>query len=154
MIAMTDPFTKQAQDVFNAAKTARIPDNVQHFAEESVAKTREAYDKLTAVAKDNAKVLEDTVVAAQKGVKAISEKVIHNTTANTEAAFDAAQAIVRAKTLPEAARLQADYVQQSFAVASAQGKELLELSQKVAQDAFQSLNTAANAAFQQMKKAS
>jgi len=151
---MTDQFTRQAEQFMNAAKDARVPENVQHFAEESVAKTREAYTKIAAAAKDNAKVLEHTVLAAQAGVKAISEKVLHNTTANTEAVFDAAQAIARAKTLPEAARLQADFVQQSLAIASKQTKELFELSTKVAQETFQSLNLAANSAMQQMKKAS
>ena len=50
-----DQFTRQAQDMFNAAKEARIPENVQAIAEEGVAKTREAYSKISAVAKDNAK---------------------------------------------------------------------------------------------------
>ena len=72
---------------------------------------------------------------------------------NTEAAFDAAQAIVRAKTIPEAARLQADFVQQQLAVAGAQTKELLELSTKVAKQTFEINNAAATKSFEQMKKA-
>ncbi len=148
-----DQFTRQAQDMFNAAKEARIPENVAHVAEEAVAKTREAYQKLAVAAKDNAKVVEDVVLAAQAGAKAFGEKVIHNTTVNTEAAFDAAQAIVRAKTLPEAARLQADFVQQQFAVAGAQTKELFELSTKIAKQTFEQVNAAATKSFEQMKKA-
>ncbi len=35
-------YTRQAQDMFAAAKDARIPENVQAFAEKSVAKTRDA----------------------------------------------------------------------------------------------------------------
>ena len=70
-----------------------------------------------------------------------------------EAAFDAAQAIVRAKTIPEAARLQADFVQQQLAVAGAQTKELLELSTKVAKQTFEFYNAAATKSFEQMKKA-
>ena len=136
-----DQFTRQAQDMFNAAKEARIPENVQAIAEEGVAKTREAYSKISAVAKDNAKVVEEVLLAAQAGAKSIGEKVLHNTAVNTEAAFDAAQAIVRAKTIPEAARLQADFVQQQLAVAGAQTKELLELSTKVAKQTFEILST-------------
>ena len=41
-MSINDQFTRQAQDMFNAAKDARIPENVQHMAEEGVAKTREA----------------------------------------------------------------------------------------------------------------
>lgn len=146
-------FSRQASDMFNAAKEARIPENVQHVAEEAVSKTREAYQKLSVVAKDQAKVVEDVMLAAQAGAKAFGEKVLHNTTVNTEAAFDAAQAIVRAKTLPEAARLQADYVQQQMTVAGAQTKELFELSTKIAKQTFEQVNAAASKTFEQMKKA-
>ena len=147
-------FNFKAQDIFAVAKEARIPENVQAIAEESVAKTHEAFTKMSAAAKDGAKVVEEVVLAAQAGAKAVAEKVLHNTTANTEAAFDAARAIARAKTLPEAARLQVDFVQQQLAVASQQTKELFELSSKVAQQTFQTVNAAATKSFEQLKKAS
>lgn len=149
---MNEQFTRQAQEMFNAAKDARIPENVQAFAEESVAKTREAYTKMAAVTKDGAKVVEDVVLAAHAGAKSIGEKVFENTLSNAEAVFDAAQAIARARTLPEAARLQADFFQQQFAAASAQTRELFELSSKVARQTFETVNTAATKSFDQMKK--
>src|SRR5258706_4742913 len=99
---MNEQFTRQAQEIFNAAKDVRIPENVQAFAEESVAKTREAYNKMNATAKDGAKILEDVMLTAHAGAKALGEKVLSNTTANTEAAFDAAQAMARSRTLPQA----------------------------------------------------
>jgi hypothetical protein len=151
---MNEQFTRQAQDILAAAKDARIPENVQAFAEESVAKTREAYNKLSNVAKDNVKVLEEVMLATHAGAKAIGEKVLQNSVVNTEAAFDAAQAIARAKTFPEAARLQANFVQQQLAVASSQTKELFELSTKVAKQTFETLNVAATKSFEQIKKAS
>lgn len=151
---MNEQFTRQAQDILAAAKDARIPENVQAFAEESVAKTREAYNKLSNVAKDNVKVLEEVMLATHAGAKAIGEKVLQNSVVNTEAAFDAAQAIARAKTFPEAARLQANFVQQQLAVASSQTKELFELSTKVAKQTFETLNVVATKSFEQIKKAS
>ena len=151
---MNEQFTRQAQDILAAAKDARIPENVQAFAEESVTKTREAYNKLSSVAKDNVKVLEEVMLATHAGAKAIGEKVLQNSVVNTEAAFDAAQAIARAKTFPEAARLQANFVQQQLAVASSQTKELFELSTKVAKQTFETLNVAATKSFEQIKKAS
>jgi len=149
---MTEHFTRQAQDMFAAAKDARIPENIQAFAEESVAKSREAYAKLNATAQDSAKAFEDVFSAAQEGAKAISEKLFSNVSVNTEAAFDAAEAIARAKTLPEAARLQANFFQQQFAVASAQTKELFELSTKVTRQTFETMNMAASKTFDQVKK--
>ena len=151
---MNEQFTRQAQDILAAAKDARIPENVQAFAEESVTKTREAYNKLSSVAKDNVKVLEEFMLATHAGAKAIGEKVLQNSVVNTEAAFDAAQAIARAKTFPEAVRLQANFVQQQLAVANSQTKELFELSTKVAKQTFETLNVAATKGFEQLKKAS
>ncbi len=148
---MNDQFTRQAQDMFAAAKDARIPENFQVMAEEGVAKSREAYQKLNEVTQDSAKASEEIMLAAQAGAKAIGEKIVHNTAVNTEAAFDAAQAIARAKTLPEAARLQANFFQQQFAIAGAQTKELFELSTKVAKQTFETLNTATTKNFEQFK---
>jgi len=149
---MHEQFTRQAQEMFGAAKDARIPENFQAFAEDSVAKTREVYHKVNAATKDGVKLFEDVVITAQAGAKAIGEKVLHNTSANTEAAFDAAQAIARARTLPEAARLQADFWQQQFAVASAQTKELFELSSKIARQTLEQMNSVAAKSFEQSKK--
>jgi phasin len=149
---MNEHFTRQAQDMFNAAKDVRIPENVQAFAEDSVLKTREAYQKMNTAAKDSVKVMEEVMLAAQAGAKAIGEKVLQNTTVNTEAVFDAAQAIARARTLPEAARLQADFVQQQLAAAGAQSRELLELSTKVAKQTFDTVNAAATKTFDQIKR--
>ncbi len=148
---MNDQFTRQAQDMFAAAKDARIPENIQAMAEEGVVKTREAYHKLSTVAKDGAKVVEEVMLASHAGAKAIGEKLLHNTTVNTEAVFDAAQAIARAKTIPEAVRLQADFLQQQFAVAGAQSKELFELSAKVTKQTMETVNAAATKSFEQMK---
>jgi phasin len=149
---MNEQFSRQAQDMFNAAKDARIPENVQHMAEDGVAKTRDAYLKINAAAKDGAKVVEDLFVAAQTNAKQLGEKVMHNTVSNTEAAFDAAQAIARAKSLPEAAKLQADFMQQQFAIASAQTKEFFELSSKLAKASFDNMSTVASKTFEQAKK--
>ena len=151
---MNDQFTRQAQDMFNAAKDARIPENVQAFAEDTVAKSREAFQRVNSAAKDGSKVVEDMMLATQAGAKSIGQKIFENTTANTEAAFDAAQAIARAKSVQEIARLQADFMQQQMAIASAQSKELMELSTKVARQSFESFSGAAQKSFEQMKKTS
>jgi hypothetical protein len=149
---MNEQFTRQAQDMFAAAKDARIPDNVKQIAEDTVAKTREAYGKMAAVTKDGVKAMEEVVLTAQAGAKTMGEKVLHNTLANTEAAFDAAQAMARCRTLPEVARLQADYFQSQMAAATAQTKELFELSTKITQQTFATMNSAATKSFEQVKK--
>ena len=153
-MAVQDDFARQAQDMFAAAKDARIPENLQHFAEESVTKTREIFHKFNSTAKDQAKAVEEIMLASTAGNKAISEKLFQNTVLNTEAAFDAAQAMAKAKTLPEAAQIQAKFFQQQMTLAGTQTKELFELSTKAAKQAFESMNVAATKSFEQMKKAS
>jgi phasin len=149
---MNEQFARQAQDMFKAAQDARIPENFQAMAEDGVAKTREAYQKLNAVAKDGAKAVEEVMMTAQAGAKAFGEKVMQNTAVNAEAAFDAARAIARARSLPEAARLQADFMQQQLSVAGAQTKELFELSTKLARDTIETMNSAASRSMDQLKR--
>lgn len=144
-------FTRQAQEMFTAGKDAKVPENMSAFAEDAVAKSRDAYHKFTAAAKDNAKVVEDVLLTTQAGAKSIGEKILANTLANTEAAFEAAQAIAKAKTFPEIARLQANYLQQQFAIAGSQTKELFELSSKVAKQTFETVGQATTKSFEQMK---
>ncbi|MFA5900180.1 MAG: phasin family protein [Hyphomicrobium sp.] len=145
-------FARQAQDMLAAAKEARIPENVQAFAEESVAKSRDAYAKINAATQDNVKAVEEIVLAAQAGAKSFGEKFLHTATVNAEAVFEAAEAMARAKTLPEVARLQADFLKQQMAAASSQTKEFFELSSKISRQTLESLNSAASKTFEQMKK--
>ena len=148
---MTDQFTRQAQDMLAAAKEARIPENVQAFAEDSVAKTREAYGKMSSAANDGAKAMQEIMLVAQAGAKSFGDKLLHTATVNAEAAFDAAEAMARAKTVPEMARLQATFVQQQLAAASAQTKEFFDLSNKIGRQTLESMNAAATKTFEQLK---
>ncbi|MCH9807147.1 MAG: phasin family protein [Alphaproteobacteria bacterium] len=148
---MNNQFTQQAEDMFSAAKEARIPENFQAFAEEGVTKSRETFAKMSDAAQDSAKAAEEVFLTAQAGAKALGEKIVHNTSVNAQAAFDAAESIARAKTLPEAARLQANFLQQQIAVATAQTKEIVDLSTKVARQTFETMNSASTKNFEQFK---
>ncbi len=151
---MNEHFTRQAEQFFNVAKDARVPENVQAMVADGVAKTREAYEKAAVVAKDQAKVAEDVMLASQAGAKSLGNKLMENTVTNAEAAFDAAQAIARARSIPEAARLQQEFVQKQMATAGAQTRELFELSARIAQQTFESFNAAAQKSFDSVKKSS
>ena len=149
---MNDHIKRQAEQFMNAAKDARIPENVQAFAEDTVHKSREVFDKLTAVSKEQAQAAEDIMLATQAGARTIGAKLVDNTVTNTTAVFDAAEAIARAKTVPEATRLQAEFVQKQLAAAGMQTKELFELSTRIAQQAFQSFNPVAGKPFEKARK--
>jgi hypothetical protein len=149
---MNEDFVRRTSEMFGAAWNTRIPDNLQDFAEERVAKTREAYRKINTVAKEASQALEEVVLAAQTGAKALGEKVMTDASKNMESAFDAAQAIARARTLPEIARLQEDVMQQQLAVANAQTKELFELSAKIAQQTLETVTASATKTLELLRK--
>ncbi|MEZ5853993.1 MAG: phasin family protein [Hyphomicrobiaceae bacterium] len=149
---MNDAFTRQTEQFFNAAKDARMPENVQAMMVDGVAKTREVYEKASAAAQDQAKAAEEVMLAGQAGARTIGSKLIENTVTNAEAAFNAAQAMAQARSLPEVARVQADFMQKQMAIASAQTRELFELSTRIAQQTMQVMNVAATKSFEQMKK--
>jgi hypothetical protein len=91
------------------------------------------------------------MLVAQAGAKSFGDKLLHTVTVNAEAAFDAAEAMARAKTVPEMARLQATFVQQQLATASSQTKEFFELSNKIGRQTLESMNAAATKTFEQLK---
>jgi hypothetical protein len=150
---MNEQFTRQVEEFFAVSNNVSIPDNVQSIVEDGVAKTRDAYlKKINAVTKDGAKAFDEAMTAAYAGTKTLAEKVQLNIEANTKAAFDGAQSISRARTLPEVVRLQANYLQNQVVATSVQAKELCELSAKVVQQTFEAMSAAASKTFDELRK--
>jgi hypothetical protein len=139
---MNEHFTRQAEQFMDAAKAAKIPENIQAMAEEGVSRSQEAFATFSTAAKDQVKAAEELSLATQAGIKSIGTKMMDNTAANAEATFDAARAIARAGSIPEALRLQAEFFQRQFAIAGTQTKELFELSTRVAPNAFDTASEA------------
>jgi hypothetical protein len=149
---MNDHIKRTAEEFMNAAKAAKIPENIQALAQEGVAKSQEAFETLTAAAKDQAKAAEEFALATQAGFKSIGAKMFDNTAANAEAAFDAARAMASATSVTEALRIQAEFVQRQFAVAGAQTKELFELSSRFAKQSFEAAGEATVKTVEKVRK--
>ena len=122
---MSTQFERQAGAILNASRLGHVPEHVQAVAHSGLVQTREATLKSIAL------------------VKTLAAKALDNTLVNTEAVFDAAQAIARAKDMNEAAQLQAKFLQAQFAKAGEQGKEFYELAAKLTQQTFATLNSPA-----------
>ncbi len=124
---MTTQYERQAEAILKASQLGQLPEHVQAFAHDGLANAREATLKSIAL------------------VKTLAAKTLDNALANTEAAFDAAQAIARAKDMNEAAQLQTKFLQGQFAKVGEQGKEFYELAAKLTQQtfAFATLNSTA-----------
>jgi hypothetical protein len=136
-----------AQQMFGQAekmfKDARVPEQVQAIAQEGVAKSRELYAKSSAAAQEGAKLLTEVAETAWSSTKVLNDKILQNVAANTEAMFDAAQAIAKAGSVPEAMKLQGQFLQQLVATSSTQAKEFYDLSTRATQHLVETVQAAA-----------
>ena len=140
-----DP-ASQAVEMFSSVNNADVPVAVRKIVEESVAKGRQTYEDMSALASKNHDAWREARRVAEAGARDIQAKLVDNTARNIEAAFEAANAMARAKTVAELLQLQADFTQQQFAVFANQSKELLDLSFNVA------TRTAASSMFDKVKQ--
>jgi len=125
-----EQFKDQAQLFVDAAKNGHIPEQVRVVAEENVKRFHDAFTSLNSAAQEGTERWKSVLHANYKTAREMERKCLQNTATNVDAAFAAARSIAGARTIPEAARLYAEFVQQQFSAGSAQMQELLALSQR------------------------
>jgi hypothetical protein len=132
---MTQQFGKhvfdQASKLF---KDAVVQKNFQALSENAVAASKGFYDQATAAALGQTKALTDIADAAWGSTKKLNEQVAQNVISNIEATFAAAQLMSGAKSLPEIAMLQREFVQNFAAQSMRQTTELFDLSTRASQN--------------------
>jgi hypothetical protein len=148
---MNEQISRQALDILGATANADVPPEIRALAEEGVAKARVAFTKCDSAARTSVKVLEDIVLTTQKAAKTLGEKVIGNALANTEATLDAAEKLARARTLPEAAQIQAGFVQDRLVVVGEQNNEFIELSVNLGRQVAEAVTATAERAIGDLK---
>jgi hypothetical protein len=141
---MSQQFGQQAFD--QAAKFLK-DGNAQAIAEKGLAASKDLYDKTAALATQGAKAFTEITDTAWGSTKMLNEKVVENVTRNIETAFKAAGEIAAAKSLPEMARLQHEYLQKVAAQATEQTKEFVDLSTRATQHVFERVQAAASKPF-------
>jgi hypothetical protein len=147
-MTVNQEFGNQAFDqIEKLFKGARLPENVQALSQQGVTASKDFYSKTAAAVGDGATVMTDIADIAWASTKMLNEKIRQNLTANAEAAFTAAQAIATAKSLPEIAKLQSEYVQRFAAKATEQTKEFFDLSARATQHVFEKAQAAATKSF-------
>jgi hypothetical protein len=145
---MNQQFGKQAfEQAEKLFKNARIPENVQAIAQQSVAATQEIYTKTAAAAHSGTKALTEIADTAWGSTKMLNEKVVQNVTANFEAAFTVAYSMATAKSLPEIAKIQSEYLQKIAAQATEQTKEFFDLSARATQHVFEKVQDTTTKSF-------
>jgi phasin len=124
-----------------------FPIGLREFAEKSVASTKEAYDKMKAVAEDATGALEGTLSVAAKGTADYNRKVIEVARANANAAFDYARDLLDAKSMSDVAELSTTHAHKQFEALSQQTKDLTALARKLAVETAEPIKTRLNATF-------
>jgi phasin len=150
---MNAPFNFSNDEMLKAAKSFQVPDQVRVIAEEGVAQSRKAYAQFASLTEQNTKATQDVIATAQEGAKTIGTKLFANVSTNTEAALKAASEIAKAKSVPDALRLQAEFMKAQFAAFGAQTQELFQLSAGMSKATVEQLNTAAANTADKVKKA-
>jgi phasin family protein len=142
--SMTQQFGKHVFDQTSKIfKDAVVQKNFQALSENAVAASKGFYDQATAAGLEQTKVLTDIADTAWGGTKMLNEKVAQNVISNIEATFAAAQLMAGAKSLPEIAKLQREFVQKLAAQSMQQTTDLFDLSTRASQhvlEKVQSLN--------------
>lgn len=144
---LTDPFAK----LFESATKNPLAEPMQSAIETGLTTTCDATLKSLALAKDSAEAASKAAPLAADATVALTEKVFEQAVENTKTIFEAARAIVSAKSPAEAIKLQNDFAQTQIAKVGEQIKELFQLSAKVGEDQVASFKTSATRALGQFK---
>ena len=132
---MTKQLSKHAFDQASQLfKNVVVQRNFQAFAEHAVIASKSFYGKATVAGLDQGKVLTDIADTAWDSTKMLNEKVAQNVISNIEATFAVAQLMAGAKSLPEIANLQHEFVQKCAAQSMQQTTELVDLSTRASQN--------------------
>jgi phasin len=120
---------------FPAMDAAPFADQFRSFAEQGLAKSKEAYDSMKSSMEDAQKTIETTVETAQAQNAKLSMAAINAMRANTEAGFAHLEKLVGVKSLAEAFEIQSAFVRKQAEMAVDQAKEM-QTASKEAVDAL------------------
>src|ERR1700710_3248538 len=109
-----------------------VPEQIVAFAEKGVSQARDSYAKFKDVAETHNGTIEAVFTTASKGASEYSAKLMEMMKANTTASLDFAQALIGVKSPSEAMELWTSHARKQFEAFTANAKELVELTQKVA----------------------
>jgi phasin len=126
-----------------------VPAAFREFAEKGVAQTKDAYEKMKAVAEESTEMLETCYSTASKGSTEYGLKVIDIARTNTNAAFDYFESLFGVKSASELVEVSTAHARSRFEALTEQSKELATLAQKVATDTAEPIKSGVDKA---MKK--
>lgn len=111
-----------------------IPEAMRDSARQSVEEAQRAFDRFISATQEAVGRLDQRSETAQTGLQGINRKVLELSEENVKAAFDHAQRLLRARTLDEVVKLQAEFTRRQMAMLGEQTRVLSDATQKVGDD--------------------
>jgi hypothetical protein len=109
----------------------RLPEDMLTIAQTTVEGAREVFSTASKVASKGTERWQRTALSNFAAAQEIAGKYLENVASNVDATFDAARAIATCKTIPEASAVYRGFIEERFAAAAAQTKDLYALSAKL-----------------------
>jgi phasin len=109
-----------------------VPDEIRKFSEQSLQQARKAFEAIIATAQETVSTLEGRAAIAQAGAKDVGAAAMEFAERNVASSFELAEQLVRATTLEEIMRLQADYMKLQLQTLAEQANELGQTATKAA----------------------
>ena len=137
MTGATDPFSASIIPF-------EVPEQMRAFAEKGAAQARESYAKFKDAAETHNGTVEAVFTSASKGASAYTAKLVEFMKANSNAQLDFAQQLFGAKSPTEAMELWTGHARKQLETYQAQAKELVELTQRVANETAEPIKASAS----------
>jgi phasin len=145
---MMDSQTKTTKP--SGSSRADVTQAFRETAETGSAQAKAAFEKASTVAADATTLMKDSYSRTVKGAQEYHSKAIEFAQANTKAAFDFAQELVRVKSPSEFFELSTNHSRKQFEKLTEQTKELATLAQKVTVATAEPIKAGATKAFSQL----
>ena len=126
---------------------ARTTDALREIADKGIAQVKVGFDKAKAATDEGTDLFKNSYATAAKGATDYNLKFIEMARANTNTAFDYANAMLGVKSVPEFFELSTTHARKHFEMMTAQTKELAALAQKMTTDISEPLKTGVTKAF-------
>jgi phasin len=116
-----------------AAETLRteVPSSVVDLLDKSLARAKDAHEKAAAIFEHSTEAFEEVYTCAKRGSGEYQQKLVEIARINANAAFDMAQELAGATTVPEMLERFLAHQRKQFELFTAQIKDLSALTQKV-----------------------
>jgi phasin len=112
-----------------------VPGSFREIAEQGVVQARDNCEKMKTASEEIVDILREACSTNARGAADYGAKVIEISGVNTKAAIDFLTDLMATKSLSDVMQLSATQSRKTFEAASAQNKELWEISQTIATEA-------------------